>query len=95
MDRYLIEKTTKLPLEQQAKWSYELKDQNLQRNLVYQSVYTSTIETKLIPFQIKLNLTNVALHGFCISNANKRSFCKIEPKTLLHLFFKCRIIQVI
>ena len=66
---------------------------------MYQSVYNSTIETKLKSFQIKLNLrailTNVALHGFCISDTNKCSFCKKEPETLLHLFFKCRIIQVI
>ena len=97
--RYLIEKTTKLPLEQQAKWSSELKDQNLQWNSVYRSVYNSTIETKLRSFQIKFNLrailTNVALYGFCISDANNCSFCKIEPETLLHLFFECRIIQVI
>ena len=97
--RYLIQKTTKLPLEQQAKWSSELKDQNLQWNSVYRSVYSSTIETKLRSFQIKLDLrsivTNVALHGFCISDTNKCSFCKIEPETLLHLFFECRIIQVI
>ena len=73
--RYLIEKTAKLPLEQQAKWSSELKDQNLQWNFVYRSVNNSTIETKLRSFQIKLNLrailTNVALHGFCISDTNK------------------------
>ena len=97
--RYLIEKTTKLPLEQQAKWSSELKNQNLQWNSVNQSVYNSTIETKLRSFQINFTLrailTNVALHGFCISDTNKRSFCKKEPETLLHLFFKCRIIQVI
>ena len=97
--RYLIEKTTKLPFEQQAKWFSELKDQNLQWNSVYRLVYNSTIETKPRSFQIKLNLrailTNVALRGFCISDTNKCSFCKIEPETLLHLFFECRIIQVI
>ena len=96
---YLIEKTAKLPLEQQAKRSSELKDQNLQWNSVYRSVYNSTIETKFRSFQIKLNLsailTHVALHGFCISDTNKCSFCKIEPETLLHLFFECRIIQFI
>ena len=41
---YLMEKTAKLPLEQKAKWS-ELKDQNLQWNTVYPSVYNSTTET--------------------------------------------------
>ena len=96
---YLIKKTTKLPLEQQAEWSSELKDQNSQWNSVYLSVYNSTIETELRSFQIKLNfraiLTNVALHGFSISDTSKCSFCKIEPETLLHLFFECRIIQVI
>ena len=54
--RYLVEKITKLPFEQQAKWFSELKDQNLQWNSVYRSVYNSTIETKLRSFQIKLNL---------------------------------------
>ena len=66
---------------------------------MYRSVYNSTIETKLRSFQIKLDLrsivTNVALHGFCVSDTNKCSFCKIEPETLLHLFFECRFIQVI
>ena len=97
--RYLVGKTAKLPLEYQAKWSSKLKDHNLLWNTLYRSVYNSTIETKLRSFQVKLNLraivTNVALvYGFSISDTDKCSFCKIEPETLLHLFYACRSIRV-
>ena len=66
---------------------------------MYRSVYNSTIETKLRSFQVKPNLraivTNEAVHGFSLSDTDKYSFSKIEPKPLQHLFCECRITLVI
>ena len=88
----MLEKTAKLPLKQQAKWSSELKDQNLEWNTLYRSGHNSTTETKLQSFQGKLKLraivTNVALHGFSISDTDRCSFSKIEPETLVYMFYE-------
>nr|XP_039255021.1 uncharacterized protein LOC120331908 [Styela clava] len=76
-------------------WQESFNISSVQWNKYFINSYSSTIETKLRSFQMKLfykaiTLNNV-LYGFGIVESNLCEFCKLHIETLLHLFYYCEI----
>ena len=96
----LIEKKQTQPTISQSKW---LNDLNIKNQIevnwkeVYSLPFKATIETKLTNFQYKFIhrriATNSFLHKIGKSPSDKCTFCDLETKSLLHLFWECKFIQ--
>ena len=92
---YLFSKIKSLSSKQQTCWNKQFKLSLGADNwsTINKCNYEATPETKLISFQIKLNLrsvdTNIVLHGFKITTIDIHTFCDVEKETLLHLYCTC------
>ena len=71
---------------------------NIDWNKTYENIYFATNETKLLPFQIKLNLrsivTNVQLAGFGIDASDHCVFCSKKPEAIISLFCMSKLVVI-
>ena len=84
------------PLKSQQKWLEDCNgknNENFQWNAAYRLASKCTKSTKLIEFQFKLLHRRIPTNEFLvkigIKDTPQCSFCKEEPKKLIHLFWLC------
>ena len=95
----LIKTNTVSPVKSQQKWKNNLCTEEQVTEINWKSAYTisyyCTKSMKLRCFHFKLLnrgiATNVFLCKAGMYPTDHCIFCKQEPKTLLHLFFKCSV----
>ena len=91
----LIKKITVSPVKSQQKWKNDLCTEEQVTEINWKSAYTCTKSMKLRCFNFKLLNRRIATSVFLCKAGmyptDHRTFCKQEPETLLHLFFKCSV----
>ena len=97
---FLREKFKDIPSKQQIKWckTLQISSNFINWKAIYENNYFSTTdETKLRSFQIRLNLrsvvTNIQLAGFDIVDSELCTFCLQHLETYNHLFLNCKIVE--
>jgi len=91
----LIKKITVSPVKSQQKWKNDLCTEEQVTEINWKSAYTCTKSMKLRCFNFKLLNRRIATSVFLCKAGmyptDHCTFCKQEPETLLHLFFKCSV----
>ena len=77
----------------QDKWKTELEDPEIDWKRVYQTIFRTTIDTKLRNFQYKYIMriipTNKMLMKYKIKPSNLCEFCGMQIESQRHLFWEC------
>ena len=77
-----------------SKWTEDLHiDLDIKRDKIFHIPIKIRCDPILQWFQIRINhrilATNYLLEKMKIRNSNLCSYCKLQPKTIIHLFFNC------
>ena len=101
-NKFLYKLLTKNDVENnissKEKWSTYFQNNNLPWDIIYNNIYTSTIDIKLRNFQYKYLFriipTNKRLFKQNIANSNLCDFCSMCIESTHHLFWECNHVQV-